>query len=214
MALSVELAAASPQEIGQFVSDGTISAQVALDEMFARGHLAIGTVISKPEHTKSRAMNNVNGVWRPIAKTETGSALEVVRASRVARTVIACAVLGDCNEVNQRRKIGSPLVEAQDGAAALFGWRPDDEASDNYRIRADGRLLAAVLRDPEAIVGVADIVEDDGSWRELDGPNAYTDTYEPNHYVSENTHATLGSIPISGAVLLSLSNIEATSPIR
>jgi hypothetical protein len=213
MSLAVTLAKTAPKELGRLVGEGNLTAEVAIEAALAAGHLLVGTVEGRPRYIPSKAMNHASGVWRPVALAESGSAIDVVRANRVARAAIICATFGDCNETGQRTRLGRPLVESDE--RLLFGWRHDREAEDEYRAVVDGRLFAAVLNDPEAVLGAVDIFADDGSWVELTNECARLGNGpEPNHYISRNTQSTIGSIPITGEVFLSLPNIELTSPMR
>jgi hypothetical protein len=208
MALSVELATATPQQLGELVSSGRVSVMAAAKVAVAQGKLLVGTSVSKRKHVPCKAMNQISGLWRPVALDAEGKPLDVVRASRVPRTAILCATFGDCNEVGQRHGIGKQLVESDE--MLRFGWRQDEETEDGYRGQVDGRLYRAVATDPQAVNGVIDILEDDGCWIELvDKYVNLGNKAEPNHYISQNTYTTLGSIPLNGTVFLSqLPNIE------
>jgi hypothetical protein len=132
-----------------------LSALVAGKAAVQRGFLLIGTAESQAVHepTTNQLYFDLNlGRWVMRREPE---GPPIVRASRLARPALLCALCGDYNVPGQRKLMGQALT---DDPPPHFGWTADRNSDERVRIHARPTVIAAIQELGGRLVGKIDIV--------------------------------------------------------
>lgn len=203
------------KELGHIVKraeDGHITARSAITLAVRQGYLAVGTAISQEGYVPGVPLTaghegHLVG-WRPRVTTERGGTFPVMRAGRVAETVVWAALGGDVNEPFQRLRHDRLIIPGdRTYDLGTYGWEYDEQTG-AYKPLAHPDLIQAT-RDlpPDEIIGDADLIRDDGSF-------GIQIRDEPGHIASTHSHETVATLPVRGGDAQALLGSAITPPLH